>query len=232
MCRKAKFCVLLGNDPSVWSKQAPLPPPIWFEEQLLLFRDAVSKAANGEGMEAIRILQTIRSDEMRTWFIEHGQMSGYHRAKRLRILAPKRLLDTLDKVPLAHYERLVFERDSYACRYCGLRLISKPILTAFERVIGVPEFRTSAKLSNEEQHGIVHAFKIVADHVVHHKCNGRTHPDNLVTSCPACNYGKYNYTLEQLGLDDPRERSPVGTSWDGLTSFIAGLSRNQKRPIA
>lgn len=147
-------------------------------------------------------------------------------------MAPKVLSATLDKVPLARYERLVFERDSYTCRYCGLRLVGKQVLTAFEKAIGVPQFRTGAKLSNEEQHGIVHAFKIVADHVVHHKYNGRTHPDNLVTSCPACNYGKYNYTLKQLGLDDPRERSPADSNWDGLNSFIDGLTRNQMQPIA
>jgi len=227
MCKKAKFCTLLGDDPGTWSRQVLLPPPIWFDEQLLLFSDAVSNAANGKRMEAIEILRTIRNEEMRTWFIEHGQMSGFHRQKRLRIDPPKASAEKFDDVPLARHEQSVFERDSYTCRYCGLRLVAKRVLAAFEQSLGLPDFRTSAKLSNMEQHGVVHAFKIVADHVIHHKGNGRTDPENLVTSCPACNYGKYNYTLEQLGLDDPRKRLPTDTKWDGLTSFIYGLKDHQ-----
>lgn len=49
---------------------------------------------------------------------------------------------------------------------------------------------------------------------------------NLVTSCQSCNYGKYNYTLEQLGLDDPRIRPPSPFSdWTGLTEYVPLLNR-------
>lgn len=226
MCRKSNFCVLLGDQPSAWSQSVLLPLPTWFDEQALLFRDAAEKAANGERSEAIQILLRIRSDEMRAWFDEHVQMSGWHRVKRLSIPAPKVSPDKFDVVRSpARYERLVFERDFYKCRYCGLRLIAKEVLTAFEKAVGVSEFRTQG--ANAEQHGVIHAFKIVADHVVPYKSGGRTNPDNLVSSCPACNYGKYNYTLEQLGIDDPRDRPPVNSDWDGLTSLVDGLKRNQ-----
>ena len=80
-------------------------------------------------------------------------------------------------------------------------------------------------MTNAAQHGVIHAFKIVADHVVPHNCGGRTDLDNLVTSCPGCNYGKEAFTLEQLGLEDPLARPPVCSGWDGLTSLIPGLLR-------
>ena len=46
---------------------------------------------------------------------------------------------------------------------------------------------------------------------------GKTNLENRVTSCWGCNYGKYNALLEQMGLDDPRER-PIEalTDWNGL----------------
>lgn len=234
MCRQSAFCVSLGDEPSAWSTSVPLPPPTWFEEQALLFRDAAEKAANGERDRAVQILRTIKSDEMRAWFDEHGQMSGWHRVKRLGIPAPRvspQIFDTV-RSP-ARYEKFVFERDFYTCRYCGLRLISKGTLTAFEHAVTASEFRTQG--TNAQQHGVVHAFKIVADHVVPFKRGGRTSPHNLVSSCPACNYGKYNYTLEQLGINDPRDRPPVKSDWNGLTSLIDGLKRNslstQKSPV-
>ena len=226
MCRKSKSCVLLGEQPGSWSKNVPLPPPTWFDEQALLFRDAAEKAAKGERTEAIQVLRRIRSDEMRAWFDEDGQMSGLHRVRRLGVHALTISPDKFDPVRSpARYERLVFERDFYTCRYCGLRLIAKEALTAFEKAVGVSEFRTQG--TNAQQHGVIHALKIVADHVIPYKSGGQTSADNLVSACPACNYGKYNYTLEQLGMDDPRERPPVNRDWDGLGSLVAGLKRNQ-----
>jgi 5-methylcytosine-specific restriction endonuclease McrA len=121
-------------------------------------------------------------------------------------------------------ERVVFERDGYTCRYCGLPVVAKEVLIAFEHVVGVAAFSTRG--TNAEQHGVIHAFKLVADHVVPHKLGGKTDIDNLVTACPACNYGKECYTLDQLGLEDPRDRDPKLGDWDGLTAFIPGLKTN------
>jgi hypothetical protein len=98
------------------------------------------------------------------------------------------------------------------------------VLRAFEKVVGISEFRTQG--TNAQQHGVIHAFKIVADHVVPHRRGGRTDLDNLVTSCPGCNYGKEAFTIEQLGISDPRDRRPVFSDWDGLTSLLPGLLGN------
>jgi len=213
---------LLGDEPKTWSKTIPLPPPDWFKDQLLLFRDAASMAAVGNIAAAVQILKVMRSDEMRAWFDEHGQVSGRRRCERLGPRAPATLPVELDPVrsPLK-IERKVFERDCYSCRYCGLKLVDKAVLVAFEMAVGKSAF--CIRGTNAQQHGVVHAFKIVADHVFPHRRGGRTDLDNLVTACPGCNYGKEAFTLEQLGLSDPRDRPPEQNGWDGLRSLLPSL---------
>lgn len=225
MCRKSEFCVLLGENPELWDKDVPLPIPDWFESQLALFSLAVEKAASNQIDEARDVLQAIRSDEIREWTCEHGEMSGTNRDKKLAIPVSPVSLSELDPIRSPKsVEKKVFERDSYTCRYCGLRLVSKEVLSAMESVIGSDDFRTTG--TNARIHGVAHAFKIVADHVVPHALGGRTDLGNLVSACPACNYGKYRFTVEQIGISDPRDRAPSNGQWDGLSSFIADLKKN------
>jgi 5-methylcytosine-specific restriction endonuclease McrA len=99
--------------------------------------------------------------------------------------------------------------------------VAKRVLLAFEKVVGTDTFRNVGK--NAEQHGVIHAFKVVADHLTPFKRGGKTNLDNLVTACPACNYGKDHYTLGQLGISDPRLRPPKSIKWDGLVSFLPSL---------
>src|ERR1700730_6002155 len=166
MCRRSDSCILLGRDPSKWTTQAPLPPPDWFRAEATKFREAVQAAGKGNKNRAVEILRTLRSDEMRFWFDEHGQMSGRHRARALGF-TPSQLDCEVDplRLPLK-YEKAVFERDGYKCRYCGLPVIAKQVLRGFEKVVGTDEFRTVG--TNAQQHGIVHGFKMVADHVAPH----------------------------------------------------------------
>ena len=60
------------------------------------------------------------------------------------------------------------------------------------------------------------------------KLGGRTNTDNLVTACWSCNYGKSGYTLEELGLIDPKEKAIIEQDWDGLMSLLEGLKIHTK----
>jgi len=224
MCRGKRFCVELGSDPLRWSRTVPLPLPDWFDAQLDTFVEAARYVASGDRASGVSVLQSIRSNDLRCWLCEHGQMSGIHRRRTLGVPAPPYSGDT-DKNNLRAIEDRVFTRDGYRCRYCGTRVVAKSALAALERAVGKPEFCCSTNI-NAEDHGIVLVFKAVADHVAPLKLGGRTDLDNLVTGCQPCNYGKYNFTLDQLGLDDPRERPPVTDDWDGLTSLVPGLKAN------
>jgi 5-methylcytosine-specific restriction endonuclease McrA len=94
-------------------------------------------------------------------------------------------------------------------------------------MVGRDVFRASR--TNQERHGVVLAFRANIDHVVPWKLGGKSDDSNLVTACWSCNYGKAQYTLDQIGLDDPRDRKPkmLIDGWDGLTSFIRADRREQ-----
>lgn len=55
--------------------------------------------------------------------------------------------------------------------------------------------------------------------------------DNVVISCALCNFGKDRFTLRQLDLEDPRLRSPIASSFDGLERLRQAASI-PKKPIA
>jgi hypothetical protein len=58
--------------------------------------------------------------------------------------------------------------------------------------------------------------------VVPHSHGGTNDLDNLVVTCAACNFGKMEYTLEELSLIDPRTIPPIQSNWDGLER-VAGF---------
>jgi hypothetical protein len=70
------------------------------------------------------------------------------------------------------------------------------------------------------------------DHVVPHSYGGSNEPENLVTACWPCNFGRGGYLLRQMGLKDPRERPPVLDSWDGLTRLLRRAPKAQERRTA
>ena len=83
--------------------------------------------------------------------------------------------------------------------------------------------------SNLTTHGIIHLYWPVADHVIPWSKGGLTNLENLVSSCATCNYGKAGYTIEQLGIENPFNRSPVLDNWDGLIEKITDI-KNIERP--
>ncbi len=70
--------------------------------------------------------------------------------------------------------------------------------------------------------GVVHAFQPVADHVVPHALGPNRHGQPR-DWCGGCNYGKYHYTVEQIGIDDPRCRAPVMAEWGGFRALLPEL---------
>ena len=89
MCRSKAFCSLLGEDSNKWSRECPLPKPIFFEKALNTFVKAFSNAINGDIQSAVSYLQQIPDSELKEWYIEHGQMSGWHhRVKVLNLPKP------------------------------------------------------------------------------------------------------------------------------------------------
>ena len=156
-------------------------------------------------------------------------MSGRHRDLILKII-PNPTVDInqrdLSKSP-RKLQDAVFLRDGYKCRYCGDRLISQNFMRLFIKKINTSLFQRGK--SNLTTHGIIHLYWPVADHVIPWSKGGLTNLENLVSSCATCNYGKAGYTIEQLGIENPFNRSPILDNWNGLIEKITDI-KNIERP--
>ena len=218
MCRKSDYCTELGTNPTQWSTRTPLPHPEYFEKSLETFIRAFEFAKVQDSSNAISFLSRTRSDELRNWFVEHGQMSGwYHRAKILS--HPKNSKSNckiVKRVSFASYTTEIFTRDGYVCRYCSTKVIDISALKRFEKWVGVDNFRATGR-TNEVRHGIALVCRATIDDVVPVSAGGKTQMKNLVTACWGCNYGKSGASLESIGLTDPRKFAIKKLEgWNGL----------------
>lgn len=222
MCRGTKSPCSEFGPVHTWSREAPLMPPRWFWESVAAFAAAAHLAAAGEVDAARERLGTIRERDANWWFDEHGQVACHTRARAFRLPRPTSVLSGRRPATSDRLKRRVYGRDHYHCRYCGLPTIAAEARKMLQRVVGpvaLPWGKT-----NDTQHGLALAARTEYDHVIPMRVGGPNDESNLVTACASCNYGKYDYTLEELGLDDPRTRPPVDVSWDGLTSLIPKLA--------
>lgn len=193
-----------------------------FEE----FEAAVRCAARGDIATGLDHLERTRHLEIREWFKAIGQNAG---KKRFQELGSQEALEPVIErssvvsgridIELA---RSVLQRDHYRCRYCGIQIIYALEARKIRRRFGHENFQMSQ--DNDIAHGTLRAFYNSFDHVVPRSRGGQNTVHNIVTACYACNFGKDNFTLHQLGLDDPRQHSPVDSSHDGFVSLLANVS--------
>lgn len=225
MCIGAKACSELGDDPANWPKHAPLLPPTWFDDEVTKLTAAVRAAAAGDVENAKAQLALVRSDDLRRWVAHHGEQSGYRRANHfVRNLknTGKAVVDR-KRPASASQEKLVYERDSYRCRYCSSRVVPGVVLKLFSQVME-DDFGITG--TRQEHHGAAVALRACADHVVPHARGGRTNEENLVTACWPCNFSKAGYAVEEIGIEDPRLRPPrISDDWDGLMSLVPQLQQ-------
>jgi len=176
------------------------------------------RAALAENTEAaLAALAGTRDRDLNEWFDVHAQNTGTFRSAHYGLEPTADPLQNIDPLrSVTRFEKALFARDGYRCRYCGVRVIPGPVTKRMETILGKDHFDATSR-SNAARHGIKLAFSAALDHVVPHSRGGRTDPDNLVTACWACNYGKANYTLAEMGLADPRQRKPDVDDWRGLT---------------
>lgn len=67
----------------------------------------------------------------------------------------------------------------------------------------------AVKWSDGFEHGAFYALNGCIDHIVPHVRGGDNSPENLVTACWPCNFGKMGDLIEELSLIDPRSREAV-----------------------
>ena len=129
------------------------------------------------------------------------------------------------RMPSSGAERAIYVRDGWRCRYCGTRVIDRSSRARLHRCL--PDVaRWGAR--NADKHTALAALSASLDHIVPHSRGGTNDEPNLVTACNACQFGRGQWTLEEVGFFDPREYPPVLDEWDGLTrlSRLAATSND------
>ena len=120
------------------------------------------------------------------------------------------------RMPTAAQKKQLHNRDGFHCRFCGIPVIRAEIRKLFQ--LAFPEVAIWGK-KNIDQHAAFQAMWAQYDHVLPHSKGGTNELDNLIITCAPCNFGKMDHSVGELGLLDPRNRSPKDSSWNGLEIF-------------
>lgn len=121
------------------------------------------------------------------------------------------------RMPTGVEQSAIYRRDGHRCRYCGCRVVLKSARSSMQSMI--PD-ALNWPSSDKQKHGAFYALNACVDHLVPHARGGDNSPDNLITACWPCNFGKMNFLIQELSLADPRTRSPVVDDWDGLERIV------------
>lgn len=113
------------------------------------------------------------------------------------------------------------ERDGCHCRFCGMPVITSETRTAMIAVYGdvIPWSRKFT-----ECHAAFNCLWASYDHVLPNERGGTTDLQNIVITCSPCNYGRMNFTLNEVGVLHPSQHSGPPRwegyeVWDGLQRF-------------
>ena len=121
------------------------------------------------------------------------------------------------RMPSSTEKFLLHERDGYRCRFCGVPVIRREVRNRLRELYpDVVPWGTT----NRDQHAALQALWAQYDHILPHGRGGTNGLDNMLITCAPCNFARMDYTLDEVGLADPRIRPPIQSSWDGLERLL------------
>jgi len=213
---RRKLAELLGTDSARWPKHCLVGYPVEFDTQIDLVAQAMQLAvANRAG--ARKLVRSIDDDPIKRWFIDVALQSGYWRAEHAS-KANKPDTTTKRARKFIGQKRLegLFNRDHWRCRYCGIRIAgNRKQFKRFAEQLDLPELIRGR--TDETRHGLYVLMMASYDHLVPHNQGGSDADDNLVTACWSCQFGKFRFSLEELGMTKPpRKPRPTYKGWQGL----------------
>jgi len=122
-----------------------------------------------------------------------------------------------ERMPTQADKSQLLLRDGYHCRFCGIPVIRMEIRKQFKKLY--PQLMIWGS-RNIDQHAAFQAMWVQYDHILPHSRGGHSKLDNMLITCAPCNYGRMQFTLDEVGLADPRLREPIKSSWDGLERLL------------
>jgi HNH endonuclease len=186
--------------------------------------DAVIAHLDGRFGEAARLIEQANMRPIMEWTWSLAE-------KNFEYKRPRFPLDSATKVPVAEREkvrmplsepkRMLHVRYGYHCCFCGIPVIRKEVRN---RLISLyPDAIPWHGEKEIAKHAALYVMEAQYDHVVPHSRGGRNGLENILLTCLPCNYDRGGFTLEEMGLFDPRTRNPVECvflGWDGLERIL------------
>lgn len=161
------------------------------------------------------------------WSGHKNEIRGIRAVHDLPPVLPKNERYT-PRDPSRAMKQALIARDGFHCRLCGIPLIRAEVRKELNRLY--PKEARWTGLRPVDQHRGLQVMWLQYDHVIVHSRGGPTTMENLVVTCPACNFGRDRYMLSEVGLRDPRFHRRLPTwpnwkEWDGLERILPSQSR-------
>lgn len=203
------------------------PIPQIFEAAVLL-DEAVSAHLKGDRTTARELLHAADMPVIGEWLdsVWIGGLNVHRAVRKVEGLPP--VLPKTDRHKPRHattaMKKALIDRDGFHCRLCGIPLVRPEIRKALNQLY--PESARWTGSRETEQHRGLQVMWLQYDHVVVHSRGGETTMENLVVTCPACNFGRDRWMMAEVGLRDPRlhPRAPCWDrrrDWDGLERLLS-----------
>ncbi len=120
----------------------------------------------------------------------------------------------LIRMPSQKQQDAIFARDGWRCRFCGVKVVCKQARSRLTKIFRIEPHWTSLV---SQRHSALYALASSLDHIVPHGRGGKNEQPNYVTACYCCQFGRGEFTLAEVELENPIARPPLVDNWDGLT---------------
>lgn len=133
-----------------------------------------------------------------------------------------RVIPKSDRTPLRMPTKLektaLVRRFGHKCAFCEIPLVRVEVRKAI--CAAYPRSAIWGR-TNNDCHAALLCMWLQFDHVLPHSRGGDNSPENLVVTCAPCNFGRMSFTLEEVGIVDPRTVQRTPTEWSGLEEYLA-----------